>query len=122
MGRKRISLANDRGACVTNIATAWATSPIGSGVSELLSRCNTDRCPLPVVTQMKGTPVEDFFARHGHLREDGRMVHDMFQVQVKKPEASTSEWDLYEVLATIPAGEAFRPLSEGNCTLVKKGT
>jgi branched-chain amino acid transport system substrate-binding protein len=86
-----------------------------------IDACGTDEA-LPVVTQMKGTPVEDFFARHGHLREDGRMVHDMFLVQVKKPEASTSEWDLYEVLATIPAGEAFRPLSEGNCTLVKKGT
>jgi branched-chain amino acid transport system substrate-binding protein len=83
--------------------------------------CGTDEA-LPVVTQMKATPVEDFFARHGRLREDGRMVHDMFLVQVKKPEASTSEWDLYEVLATIPAGEAFRPLSEGNCTFVKKGT
>jgi branched-chain amino acid transport system substrate-binding protein len=85
-----------------------------------IDACGTDEA-LPVVSQMKATPVEDFFARHGHLREDGRMVHDMFLVQVKKPEASTSEWDLYEVLATIPAAEAFRPLSEGNCTLVKKG-
>ena len=85
-----------------------------------IDACGTDEA-LPVVTQMKAMPVEDFFARHGHLREDGRMVHDMFLVQVKKPEASTSEWDLYEVLATIPAGEAFRPLPEGNCALIKKG-
>ena len=85
-----------------------------------IDACGTDEA-LPVVTQMKAMPVEDFFARHGRLREDGRMVHDMLLVQVKKPEASTSEWDLYEVLATIPAGEAFRPLSEGNCALIKKG-
>jgi branched-chain amino acid transport system substrate-binding protein len=76
---------------------------------------------LPVVAQMKATPVEDFFARNGHLREDGRMIHDMRLVQVKKPEASNGEWDLYTVLATIPAAEAFRPLSEGNCPFIHKG-
>ena len=68
--------------------------------------------------QMRAMPVDDFFARNGRVREDGRMVHDMFLVQAKKPEASKSEWDLYNVLATIPASEAFRPLSEGGCKLV----
>jgi len=96
---------------------------INSAVTHYLKAidaCGTDEA-LPVVNQMKATPVEDFFARHGHLREDGRMVHDRFLVQVKKPEASTGEWDLYNVLATIPAEQAFRPLSEGGCVLIKKG-
>lgn len=79
--------------------------------------CGTDAA-LPVMAQMRAMPVDDFFARNGRVREDGRMVHDMFLVQAKKPEASKSEWDLYNVLATIPASEAFRPLSEGGCKLV----
>jgi branched-chain amino acid transport system substrate-binding protein len=74
---------------------------------------------LPVVAQMKATPVEDFFARHGRLREDGCMAHDMYVMQAKKPADSTAEWDLYNVLATIPAETAFRPLAEGNCPLVR---
>ena len=97
---------------------------INSAVTHYLKAidaCGTDEA-LPVVTQMKATPVEDFFARNGHLREDGRMVHDMFLVQVKTPEASKAEWDLYTVLATIPADQAFRPLSEGGCAFIKKGT
>jgi branched-chain amino acid transport system substrate-binding protein len=72
-----------------------------------------------VVAQMKATPVNDFFARNGHIREDGRMVHDMYLVQVKTPAQSKSEWDLYNVLATVPGDEAYRPLAEGGCPLVK---
>lgn len=75
---------------------------------------------LPVVARMKATPVEDFFARNGHLREDGSMVHDMFLCRAKTPEASKSEWDLYDVLSTIPGDQAFRPLSESGCPLIKE--
>ncbi|MWJ29480.1 ABC transporter substrate-binding protein [Halomonas sp. ZH2S] len=75
--------------------------------------------PETVRAQMAEMPIEDFFARNGRIREDGRMVHDMYLAQVKTPEESTGEWDLYEILSTIPAEEAFRPLSESNCDLVQ---
>jgi branched-chain amino acid transport system substrate-binding protein len=73
-----------------------------------------------VMTQMKKTPVNDFFAKNGSIRADGRMVHDMYLLQVKKPAESTTPWDYYHVRATIPAAEAFQPLSASTCPLVKK--
>ncbi len=73
-----------------------------------------------VMAQMKKTPVNDFFAKNGTIRADGRMVHDMYLLQVKKPAESTTPWDYYHVRATIPAAEAFQPLSASTCPLVKK--
>ncbi|WP_375415090.1 ABC transporter substrate-binding protein [uncultured Bradyrhizobium sp.] len=78
----------------------------------------TDEAPK-VMEQMRATPISDFFARHGQIRIDGRMVHDMYLFEVKKPEESKNEWDLYKLLATVPADEAFRPLDKGGCPLVK---
>src|SRR5579862_7452230 len=72
-----------------------------------------------VMAQMRATPINDFFAHGGKIRIDGRMVHDMYLFEVKKPEESKGEWDLYKLLATIPGDEAFRPLDKGNCPLVK---
>ena len=72
-----------------------------------------------VMAQMKKTPVNDFFAKNGTIRADGRMVHDMYLLQVKKPAESTTPWDYYHVRATIPAAEAFQPLSASTCPLVK---
>ena len=83
-----------------------------------IKACGTDDGPT-VAEQMRVTPVNDMFARNGQLREDGRMVHDMLLVQVKRPEQSKSAWDLLNVLTTIPAAQAFRPLSESVCKLVK---
>ncbi len=73
-----------------------------------------------VMAAMKKMPINDFFAKDGKIREDGRMVHDMYLIQVKKPSESKMPWDYYKVIATIPGEQAFRPLSEGNCPLVKK--
>jgi branched-chain amino acid transport system substrate-binding protein len=78
----------------------------------------TDEAPK-VMAQMRATPVNDFFAKNGKIRIDGRMVHDMYLWEVKKPEESKSEWDLYKLLATVPGDEAFRPLDKGGCALVK---
>jgi branched-chain amino acid transport system substrate-binding protein len=78
----------------------------------------TDEAPK-VMAQMKATPINDFFAKGGKIREDGRMVHDMYLFEVKKPEESKGEWDLYKLLATVPGDEAFRPLDKGGCPLVK---
>ncbi|EHJ91459.1 ABC transporter substrate-binding protein [Vreelandella boliviensis] len=75
--------------------------------------------PETVRAQMAEMPIEDFFARNGSIREDGRMIHDMYLAQVKTPDESTGEWDLYEILSTIPAEEAYRPLSESQCKLVQ---
>jgi branched-chain amino acid transport system substrate-binding protein len=73
-----------------------------------------------VMATMKATPVNDFFAKNGSIRADGRMVHDMYLLQVKKPAESNTPWDYYHVRATIPAAEAFQPLSASTCPLVKK--
>ncbi len=72
-----------------------------------------------VVAKMRETPVNDMFATNGRIREDGRMVHDMYLMQVKTPKESTGEWDLYKLVATVPGDEAFRARSKGGCPLVK---
>src|SRR6202163_3478295 len=78
----------------------------------------TDEAPK-VMEQMRATPVNDFFAKNGKIRIDGRMVHDMYLFEVKKPSESKNEWDLYKLIATVPGDEAFRPLDKGGCPLVK---
>ena len=75
---------------------------------------------LKVIAQMKATPIHDFFAANGHIREDGRMVHDMYLFELKKPSESKGEWDLYKLIATVPGDEAFRPMSEGGCPYIKQ--
>ena len=73
-----------------------------------------------VVAKMKEMPINDFFAKNGKIREDGRMVHDMLLVQVKKPEESKGPWDYLKILSVIPGDEAFRPMkAEFGCPLVK---
>ena len=56
-----------------------------------------------VMAKMKATPVNDFFARNGKIGADGRMVHDMYLVEVKKPAESKGAWDYYKIVRTIPA-------------------
>jgi branched-chain amino acid transport system substrate-binding protein len=73
-----------------------------------------------VVAEMKRTPTDDPLLGKGTIREDGRKIHDMFLFQVKKPAESKAPYDYYTLRATIPAAEAFRPLDQGNCPLVKK--
>ncbi|WP_209792250.1 ABC transporter substrate-binding protein [Ensifer adhaerens] len=72
-----------------------------------------------VMAKMRETPVNDFFAKNGKIREDGRMVHDMYVYQVKTPAESAGEWDILKLVTTIPGDKAFRPLSESQCPLVK---
>ena len=75
---------------------------------------------LKVASQLKSMKLEDMFSQNGYVREDGRMVHDMYVVQVKKPEESKAPWDYYKMVSTIPGDQAFRPLSKSTCSLVKK--
>ena len=73
-----------------------------------------------VMAQMKKAKINDFFAKNGYIRADGRMMHDMYLAQVKKPEESKYPWDYYWIRQTIPAEDAFQPLSQSKCPLVKK--
>lgn len=74
--------------------------------------------PDVVMAAMREMPVDDFFAEGGRLRADGRMVHDMYLVRVKRPSQSRGRSDYHEVQRVIPAAEAFRPLELGGCPLV----
>ena len=92
--------------------------PVGSGGA--ISDAPGADAPDAVVAKMKATRIDDFFARGGTIRADGRMVHEMYLVRVKKPSESKYPWDYYKLRATIPGDQAFRPLNEGDCPLVKK--
>jgi branched-chain amino acid transport system substrate-binding protein len=70
-----------------------------------------------VMAKMRAMPVNDFYVRNARLREDGRLVHDMYLAQVKKPSESIGPWDYYKILGTIPGDQAFRPLAEAGCPL-----
>lgn len=74
-----------------------------------------------VMAKMREMPVNDFFAKGGKIREDGRMVHDMYVYEVKKPSESRGDWDFYKLREVIPGEQAFRPLKDSACPLVKKG-
>ena len=73
-----------------------------------------------VMVKMRELPVNDFYVKNGHVREDGRLVHDMLFAQVKTPAESGKPWDYYKVLNVIPGDQAFRPLGEGGCPLVAR--
>jgi branched-chain amino acid transport system substrate-binding protein len=77
--------------------------------------------PLKVMDRMRATPINDFMTKNGKLREDGRVMRDMYLFEVKKPSESKGEWDLLKLLQTVPGDQAFRPIDKGDCPLVKKG-
>ena len=74
-----------------------------------------------VVAKMKEMPTDDQLFGKGTIREDGRKIHPAYLVEVKKPSESKGPYDYYKIRATIPADQAFRPIGEGECPLVKKG-
>jgi branched-chain amino acid transport system substrate-binding protein len=71
------------------------------------------------VARMKAMPTDDDCFGAGKIREDGRKIHPVYLFEVKQPSESKSEWDLYKLIGTTPADEAFRPLSDGACPMVK---
>ena len=73
-----------------------------------------------VMKVMKETPINDFFAKNGRIRKDGRMVHEMYLFEVKKPSESKGRWDVYKLLATVPGDQAFQSLEQSRCPLVRK--
>ncbi len=76
--------------------------------------------PAAVIKVMKETPINDMFAKNGRIREDGRMVHDMYLFEVKKPSESKGRWDYYKLVGTVAGADAFQPLEQSRCPLVKK--
>jgi len=73
-----------------------------------------------VIARMKATPTDDSLFGKGTIRADGRKIHPAYLVEVKKPAESKGPWDYYKIRATIPADQAFRPVDQGDCPLVKK--
>ena len=72
-----------------------------------------------VTQKMKDLPTDDILFGKGNIRKDGRKLHPAYLFEVKKPAESKGPYDYYKLLATIPADQAFRPLNEGDCPLVK---
>jgi branched-chain amino acid transport system substrate-binding protein len=72
-----------------------------------------------VAAKMREMPVNDFMTKNGRIRQDGRLVRDMYLFRVKSPEESKYRFDFYKLLATIPGEEAFKPMEEGGCPLLK---
>ena len=73
-----------------------------------------------VMAELKKAKINDLFVKNGYIRQDGRMIKEMYLMQVKKPEESKYPWDYYKLKATIPAEEAFQPLSKSTCPMIKK--
>jgi len=73
-----------------------------------------------VMAKMRELPVDDFYARGARLRIDGRLVHDMYLAQVKKPSESKGPWDYYKILGTIPGDQACQSLAAGGCPLARQ--
>ncbi|WP_435656298.1 ABC transporter substrate-binding protein [Brucella pituitosa] len=73
-----------------------------------------------VVAKMRELPVNDVFYKNGRVREDGRMMHEMYLFEVKTPAESKDDWDYYKLLATISPEKVFQPLEKSQCSLVKK--
>ena len=92
----------------------------GSNPSMFEKALKSDADGKAVVEEMKKLPTDDPLFGKGAIRADGRKIHPMYLFEVKKPSESKGPWDLYKIRATIPAAEAFRPLSQSDCPLVKK--
>jgi branched-chain amino acid transport system substrate-binding protein len=85
-----------------------------------IAQTKSDGDGKTVVAKMKELPADDPIFGKGTIREDGRKIHPMYLFEVKSPDQSKAPWDYYRLVTTIPAAEAFRPLDQGDCPLVKK--
>ncbi|WP_322885091.1 ABC transporter substrate-binding protein [Sinorhizobium medicae] len=83
-----------------------------------IEKAGTDETEA-VAKELHALPVDDIFAKNGTVAPNGRMVHDMYLLEVKKPDESKEPWDYFKVLATIPGKEAFMDPAQSGCELVK---
>jgi branched-chain amino acid transport system substrate-binding protein len=102
---------------------SFAQAGVYSAVHHYLAavKAINSKDPDKVMAKMRETPINDFFTKNGKLRIDGRVIRDFYLFEVKKPSESKAPWDYYKLLQTVPGDQAFRPLDQGNCPLVKKG-
>ena len=84
-----------------------------------VERAGTDDADA-VAKAMRELPVTDVFTRNAVIREDGKVMREMYLARVKKPEESQHEWDYFDIVSTIPAEEAAMPLSQSTCEFVNK--
>jgi branched-chain amino acid transport system substrate-binding protein len=75
--------------------------------------------PKAVMAKMREMPINDVMTKNGKLREDGRVIRDMYLFQVKSPEESKSKDDIYKLIATVPGDQAYRPMKDGKCPYIK---
>jgi ABC-type branched-subunit amino acid transport system substrate-binding protein len=76
--------------------------------------------PQKVMAKMRELPIEDVFVHGGRLREDGRVIRDMYLARVKKPQDSKEPWDYLDIIKTVKGDDAYRPVAESKCPLLKK--
>jgi branched-chain amino acid transport system substrate-binding protein len=108
-------------ALTNNKVPSMVQAGVYSGVHHYLAAVKAagTKDPLTVAKKMHELKVNDAYNKDVTVRPDGRVLHDMYLVQVKKPEESKYKYDYYKVVTTSPGEQAFRPMSEGNCPMVK---
>jgi branched-chain amino acid transport system substrate-binding protein len=111
---KRFRAKKDK---VPNLTTAGVYSATTHYLKAMKAAGTDD--PKAVMAKMHELPINDMMTKNGKLREDGRVMRDMYLAQVKSPAESKGKDDIYKILATVPADKAWRPLKEGKCPLIK---
>jgi branched-chain amino acid transport system substrate-binding protein len=111
---KRFRAKRDK---IPSMLTAGAYSAVNHYL-KAVQAAGTDDAKA-VMAKMREIPVNDVMTKNGKLREDGRLVRDMYLFQVKSPQESKSKDDIYKLLATVPGDEAYRPLKDGKCPYIK---
>jgi branched-chain amino acid transport system substrate-binding protein len=111
---KRFRAKRDK---IPNMLTGGAYSAVNHYL-KAVQAAGTDE-PKAVMAKMREIPVNDFMTKNGKLREDGRLIRDMYLFQVKSPQESKSKDDIFTQLATVPGDEAYRPLKDGGCPYIK---
>ena len=112
---------SDRFMKVTHARPTMVQAGVYSGVLHYLKGIEAAggaKDALKVIAKMKEIPTDDPLFGKGSVRADGRVLHDSYLFEVKKPEESKGPWDYYKLISTTPADKAFRPMSEGGCALV----
>ena len=104
---------------VKKVATMANAGTYGAVLHYLkaIKEAETDEAKA-VVRKMKEIPINDFFTKDGRVREDGRVIRNMYLFQVKSPKESKYAYDYYKLLKTVPGDQAFRPMAQGGCPMV----
>jgi branched-chain amino acid transport system substrate-binding protein len=111
---KRFRAKRDK---IPSMLTAGAYSAVNHYL-KAVQAAGTDDAKA-VMAKMREIPVNDVMTKNGKLREDGRLIRDMYLFQVKSPQESKSKDDIYKLLATVPGDEAYRPMKDGKCPYIK---